>query len=806
MTVHSAVAPEAQPATRVNPVTAAVIHGALENIAIEMGHKLMRMAYSSIIRESEDFGAALTDPEGGQLCECKMSTPLQSGPIPGYVRGIRKELARRGESIGPGDVIMHNDPYGGASHGPDVAFCVPVFLDGQLVGFSVTTAHHLDIGASTPGSAGIVSAVDAYAEGLQFKAIKIIEDGRPNRAVWQLLRDNIRASDLVVGDMEAQIKAAEIGADRFLALVRQYGLETLMLAYQDLMDYSERLMRNAIRALPDGDYAAETTIDGFLDDEEAKRRDLKIKATLKVRGDEMTVDLTGTAPQVDDRPINMPLEGTVDCAIWLTLRSILLDSAVYGNVPQNMGLTRPIRIVAPKGTLANPNFPAPVIARFCPGNALADTVMKALAQCVPGQVSAGIGNLRCVAFTGLYEGRHWVQMEILEGSYGGREGLDGMDAVDTLYANTRNNPIEDIELHLPLRVNRYELRDQAPAKGKWRGGIGSIREFAFLADGAFSVEGEGHKYRPWGFAGGADGSTASLSLIPATGRESALPSKVPYRGANCGDRLKAVGPNGGGYGDPFERDPEAVLSDVLDGYISTEQAEVGLRRRHPGQGRGPGRDRCASGERDGAEIAQGRPPLRAIIIEAPGAKHNLTVGEAPQPIPGPGEALIDVAYCGCNFADTMIVSGTYPHPKGYPIVGGLEVSGRIAALGAGVSGPKVGDRVAAFLEEAGGFADQCVAPVERLIPIPPGMALDVAAAFPIQALTAWHLLHNVSVTRPGDVILIHAVGGGVGLFATQLAVRAGADRHRNRGHEGQGGARAELWRGQGRQPGGRGFR
>ena len=166
--------------------------------------------------------------------------------------------------------------------------------------------------------------------------------------------------------------------------------------------------------------------------------------------------------------------------------------------------------------------------------------------------------------------------------------------------------------------------------------------------------------------------------------------------------------------------------------------------------------------------------MRAIIIEAPGAKHNLTVGEAPRPIPGPGEALIDVAYCGCNFADTMIVSGTYPHPKGYPIVGGLEVSGRIAAVGAGVSGPKVGDRVAAFLEEAGGFADQCVAPVERLIPIPPGMALDVAAAFPIQGLTAWHLLHNVSVTRPGDVILIHAVGGGVGLFATQLAARAGA--------------------------------
>src|SRR4051812_38434808 len=231
-----------QPATRVDPITGAVIQGALENIAIEMGHKLMRMSYSSIIRESEDFGAALTDAEGRQLCECKMSTPLQSGPIPGYIRGVKQRFAARGDVFRPGDVIMHNDPYAGASHGPDVAFCVPVFLGERLIGFSVTTAHHLDIGALTPGSCGIVDAVDTYAEGLQFKAIKVVEEGRRNNAVWTMLRDNIRASDLVVGDMEAQVKAAEIGAARYRALVEQYGLATVNAAYEDLMDYSERLM------------------------------------------------------------------------------------------------------------------------------------------------------------------------------------------------------------------------------------------------------------------------------------------------------------------------------------------------------------------------------------------------------------------------------------------------------------------------------------------------------------------------------------------------------------------------------------
>lgn len=558
--------------TRVDPVTAAVIQGALENIAVEMGHKLMRMSYSSIIRESEDFGAALTDAVGRQLCECRMSTPLQSGPIPGYVRGILRTLESRGETLRPGDVVMHNDPYAGASHGPDVGFCVPVFLDGALIGFSVTTAHHLDIGALAPGSCGIVDAVDAYAEGLQFKAIKVVDRGVRNDAVWHMLRDNIRASDLVVGDMEAQIKAAEIGAARYLALVGHWGLATVDAAYEDLLDYSERLMRDAIRALPDGTYRALTHIDGYLDDPDPARRDLPIAVAVRIAGDEITVDLTGTAPQLPDKPINMPLEGTVDCAVWLTLRSILLDSTVYGHIPQNSGLTRPIKIVAPRGTLANPVFPAPVIARFCPGNQLADTVMKALAEVVPKQVSAGIGNLRVVAFSGLQDGRHWVHMEIMEGSYGGRDGLDGLDAVDTLYANTRNNPVEDIESHLPLRVNRYELRSDAAAAGEWRGGIGTVREFTFLGDGGFSLEGDGHRYAPWGFAGGADGYTASLKLVTVEGVEVALPSKVPYHKAKAGDRLVSLGPSGGGYGDPARRDPAAVRHDVRDGLISAEQA------------------------------------------------------------------------------------------------------------------------------------------------------------------------------------------------------------------------------------------
>lgn len=554
--------------TRIDPVTAAVIQGGLENIAIEMGHKLMRMSYSSIIRESEDFGAALTDAQGLQMCECKMSTPLQSGPIPGYVRNVIEVLAARGDPICPGDVIMHNDPYGGASHGPDVAFCVPVFLEDALIGWSVTTAHHLDIGALSPGSCGIVDAVDTYAEGLQFKAIKVYDRGVKNHAVWHILRANIRAQELVVGDMEAQIESARIGAARFLELVAHHGLDPTMAAFHDLMDYSERLMRNAIAELPDGDYSATTHLDGFLDDPDPARRELPLVVTLKVRGDGLEVDLTGTAPQVADKPINMPLVGTVDCAIWLTIRSILLDTVTYGTIPQNSGLTRPITIHAPKGCLANPIFPAPVIARFCSGNQLADSVMKAFAQVVPHQVSAGIGNLRVVAISGLKDGNHWVHMEIMEGSYGGRHGMDGMDAVDTLYANTRNNPVEDIESHIPLRVERYELREDAMAPGQWRGGIGAIREFVFLGDAGFSLEGDGHAFQPWGFDGGGAGHVASLTLVRPDGSQQELPSKVPYFKVNAGDRLVSYGPCGGGYGDAALRSREAIAADVADGLIT----------------------------------------------------------------------------------------------------------------------------------------------------------------------------------------------------------------------------------------------
>jgi N-methylhydantoinase B len=450
---------------------------------------------------------------------------------------------------------------------------MPIFRGDELVGFSFTTAHVLDLGALSPGSAGIIDAMDAYAEGLQFIAIKLYERGNRNEQVWRLLEQNIRNPKLVVGDLEAQISTARLGARRFLELADRFGFENILSASEEMMNYSERMMRQAISRLPEGTYRAEGYFDGYQLSDDPGEKDLRIVVTVTINGDSMIVDLTGTSAQVDHRPFNMPFRGTVDQAIYTTIRSVLLDTALTEYVPQNEGMERPIQIVAPKGCMANPNFPAPTIGRFCPGNVLSATVMKALAPVAPRNISAGTGNIKVGAYSGTKNGDYWVYIDITEGSYGGRYGKDGMDAVDTLFTNTRNNPVEDIESHFPLRVNRYELVEDKAGAGQWRGGVGSIREVQFMSEAGLSVEGDGNKYRPWGIFGGGDGSVGVLQYVSASGGGIVeLPSELPHRKGHPGDMYRFVSPCGGGYGDPLERDPELVLRDVLDEYVSPGNA------------------------------------------------------------------------------------------------------------------------------------------------------------------------------------------------------------------------------------------
>jgi N-methylhydantoinase B len=553
-------------------ITAQVIQGRLNQIALEMSRKLIRMGFSIIIKESEDIGAAVVDKDGWQLAEADTS-PLQMGPIPWYVQGCLQVLAQRGEAPRDGDIFIHNDPYLGASHSPDIGILVPVFLEGELVAWSCTTAHHMDIGCSKPGTS-VIDAVDEWAGGLRLRALKLRSEGVDNQPLWRMIEDNVRIPKLVLGDLGAQIAACESGKQRLLALFHEVGVDQVKATQTWFEDYSERMLRQQIAELPDGDYYAEGFNDGFPDNPDRSKRDLKIAVTLRVRGDRLEVDLTGTAPQIQDLPLNMPLKGTVMCSIFTVVRSVLLDSDLHEAVPQNRGMERSITVVAPEGSLANPIFPAPTLARVMPALTLTDTLVKAFAQVVPDQCCAGTGALAVLSYSGVQDGEYWVHMDIHEGSYGARTTKDGMDAMDTLFTNTRCAPVEEIETEYPLRVVRWELNDLPVGHGRLRGGKGGIRDFQYLTDGYFSSEADGQRHAPWGLDGGHDGTPAEMWVNPDDDETcERLTSKQPGRSARAGQTVRVVAANGGGVGDPVERAPELVLDDVLDGIVSVEDAE-----------------------------------------------------------------------------------------------------------------------------------------------------------------------------------------------------------------------------------------
>ena len=556
----------------IDPVTAQVINGRLKSISLEMARKLVRMSFSILFKESEDIGCALVAADGWQLSEAD-TTPLQMGPLPFAVQGLWKVLEERGESLADiedGDVFVHNDAYLGASHAPDIDIVVPVFYQGELVAYSCTTGHHMDIGTSKPGTS-VIDAIDDWACGIRLRALRLRRAGREVEDVWRMIRDNVRIPELTIGDLKAQIAAAEIGARRLVELMDEMGRDQVLEAKRWAEDYSEQMLRQEIAALPDGDYYAEGVSDGFPEIDDPAYRNLPMVCTLRVRGDELEVDLTGTAPQIQDMAINMPFQGTVTVVVLTVVRSVLLDTDTHVEVPQNAGIMRPLTITAPEGCMANPSFPAPTLSRSMPACVLADVILKAFAEIVPERCCAGISVLGAYSYAGVIDGRYWGHWDIYEGSYGARWGADGMDAMDTLFTNTRCAPVEEIETEYPLRVVSWQLNANKVGHGKFRGGVGGQRDFQFLVDGFIASETDTHTYSPWGLAGGHAGSPGSMSCFE-DGREERVPPKMAPRAARKGQVYRAVSGNGGGSGPPTERDPERVLRDFRDDLISLDEA------------------------------------------------------------------------------------------------------------------------------------------------------------------------------------------------------------------------------------------
>jgi N-methylhydantoinase B len=559
------------PGQPIDPITLQVINGALQTIAEEMGHVLYRMSFSSIIRESQDLGAGLFDTAFNTLCESE-STPLHIGSLPGYLAGIQETL--QGGEWHDGDVVIHNHPYYGSSHSPDIAIVVPVFYDGELVGFSANTAHHLDIGAATPGL--IIDIPDVFAEGMLFAGTKLYERGQLNEALWSYIGRNSRAARQLQDDLNAQIASARLGVRRFGELMERYGKQVVLDATQQLMDYTERVLRQRIAAIPDGEYRAE----GFLDDD-GKNRDVRlpIKVCVRVKGDGIEIDLTGSANQVETG-FNVPFEGSTKVACFCAIRSLLLDAETSPvKVPSNQGSFRPVTVVAPKGSIFNPKFPAAAEARFAQCNRVIDLIYKALAPVLPNDIIAGSSaSLSFCSYSGVRpSGDYWVFLEVNEGSYGGRPRADGPDSIDNLMANTRNNPLEDLAMHLPMICDRYELRDDVmPGAGRWRGGIGVVKAQRVLTDAFITHENERHHDVPWGIFGGAPGAVGRVTIYnaarPSESRE--MPAKFSGLRLRAGDVHVFYGPCGGGFGDPLQRPAAQVLDDVHDGFCSVEHARL----------------------------------------------------------------------------------------------------------------------------------------------------------------------------------------------------------------------------------------
>ena len=494
---------------------------------------------------------------------------MHIGSIPGYLGGIKESLDD-GEWY-EDDVVVHNHPYYGASHSPDLAIVIPIFYEGELVGYSANTAHHIDIGAETPGL--IIDVPDVYAEGMLFAGAKLYRKGKRNETIWNFIRRNSRAARQLVDDIEAQIASARLGVKRFKELLDRYGKDLVFGACNQLMDYSESMLRQRIAAIPDGEYRAE----GWLDDDGRNRgQHLPVKVCVRVIGDSIEVDLTGSAPQTPTA-YNVPFEGSTKVAAFAAFRKLLLDTATSASrVPSNQGSFRPIKVIAPKGSIFNPEAPASAEARFTQCNYMIDLIMKAMAPVLPEEIIAGSSaSISFASYAGVRpNGNYWVFLEVNEGAYGGRPRSDGPDSIDNLMANTRNNPLEDLAMHIPMICERYELRDDvAPGAGRFRGGIGVVKAQRMLTDGIITHESERHTNVPWGIFGGKAGALGKCEIYNVNGGEArSMHSKFHGLAVKKDDVMAYYSPCGGGYGSPLERDPQKVLDDVLDGFCTAEDA------------------------------------------------------------------------------------------------------------------------------------------------------------------------------------------------------------------------------------------
>ncbi|WP_423200457.1 hydantoinase B/oxoprolinase family protein [Cupriavidus sp. H19C3] len=536
----------------VNPFDNAIISQSILAAAREMGIKLIRSAYSTILREASDGSAAIADVNGDVIAQAEL-IPIQLGPIGMTLKQCLQRFPA--ETIGPDDFMITNDPYSGGQHLPDVYIFCPIFFRGRLVGFSASVAHQIDFGGGAPGLDP--GATDIYQEGLRLPLTRwsISRDwnGGP---LEQLVRANIRVPDLTIGDMNAMFAANAIAAARIAQLCEKYGDTMVTEVMAEMANYSERRFRAAIAQLPDGVYHGEDVID----DDGTSDEPLAIKVRVEVAGDSVAIDFTGSSPQVR-RNLNSPFSCTVSAAVTC-VKSILTSP----DIPFNDGILRAMRISAPYGSILNPAPPSPVRARLEANYRIYNAIMRALAPVAPDKVIAtGFDTLTAACFS-LQRGEGYsVYLEIFGGGYGGSQHGDGCDAMDSPLSNCANTPAEALDMEYDFfRLERYALEADSFGQGRHRGGAGFSREYSVLKDGVvFAIYADRYRYAPQGLFGGEEGQRGYCELT-RHGVTERLASKSMVT-LNRGDRVKVFMGGGGGYGNPAERDAALIEADRANG-------------------------------------------------------------------------------------------------------------------------------------------------------------------------------------------------------------------------------------------------
>ena len=535
-----------------DPITTEVVRNKLEGIANEMQSTLFRSSFSPIVKEGLDASASLFTIDGETLAQA-IALPFHLATLIPIVKKIIEEFQL--DQMADKDIYIMNDPYMGGTHLPDIALVMPIFSGGELIAFSAAMTHHQDVGGMSPGSVP-TNATEIFQEGIRIPPLKYSDKGVINDTLLKILKLNVRLPDSFEGDLNAQIAACEIGRRRISDLEVRYSAKVLKNIFLDLLNRSESMTRQAIMALPDGTHAYFDYLDNDGIDLDTP---IKIEVSVRVMGDSVEIDFSGTSQQVRG-PFNLMPSGAYAAAYFA------VHALTDPNIPTNGGCFRPIKLLLPEKSIVNPEEPAPVNARTSTMKRVAGCITGALGQFVPERAPAdAAGEMLLLAFGGdRVDGSRYVVGELIASGSGASEGMDGVDVIETDGTNCMNLPVEALEMDVPIRVHKTELNTGSGGSGKFRGGLGLVREYEILHGTViFTHRGERHSHPARGLMGGEPGGKAYSKIKRYDGKEIVIKSKT-VETLRIGDRISVQTAGGGGYGRPAERPDYLKKNDVAD--------------------------------------------------------------------------------------------------------------------------------------------------------------------------------------------------------------------------------------------------